>query len=398
MNILLANFAKMVNDSGGLAKVTCAFAKELYERGHQVTLVYADDKEGKFFFDVPDGVQCYNLHHYKDKHIIFPLRYKIKREVLRAFDQRVGRAVNNDFTEKYLLPNVKDILENIKPDVIICSQPAASKVMLSDIQTSIPVITMSHGDPEDYFHHYPVKELPSLELSAACQVLMPSFVKGITKRFPKEKVVVIGNVVPQHKKAVYLSKKKTIYKIISIGRLVRNHKRPHLLLQAFAKLAKDFPQWNVELWGAEDRAKYTKELKKIISDNNLEKRVFLKGTTNNVTAVLQQGDIFVFPSAYEGFGLTLAEAMSVGLPGIGYKNCVAVNEIIKDGENGFLVEPNSQESVVETMKRILQLSDDEVKHISIAATETGREFNEPDMAKRYLNRIRQVVREKGGNA
>ena len=32
MNILLANFAKMVNDSGGLAKVTCAFAKEMLPR------------------------------------------------------------------------------------------------------------------------------------------------------------------------------------------------------------------------------------------------------------------------------------------------------------------------------------------------------------------------------
>ena len=50
MNILLACFAKMVDDSGGLAKVTCAFAKEMYERGHRVTLVYSDDKEGKFFF------------------------------------------------------------------------------------------------------------------------------------------------------------------------------------------------------------------------------------------------------------------------------------------------------------------------------------------------------------
>lgn len=390
MNILLANFAKMVNDSGGLAKVTCAFAKEMYERGHQVTLVYADDKEGKFFFDVPAGVQCYNLHHYKDKHIIFPLRYKIKREVLRAFDQRVGRAVNNDFTEKYLLPNVKDILENIEPDVIICSQPAASKVMLSDIQTSIPVITMSHGDPEDYFHHYPVKELPSLGLSAACQVLMPSFVKGITKRFPKEKVVVIGNVVPQHEKAVDLSKKKTIYKIISIGRLVRNHKRPHLLLQAFAKLAKDFPQWNVELWGAEDRAKYTKELKKIISDNNLENRVFLKGTTNNVTAVLQQGDIFVFPSAYEGFGLTLAEAMSVGLPAIGYKNCVAVNEIIKDGKNGFLAE-DGVEALTEKMQQLM--SDQELRQrMGKAAHESMKQYAAENIWGKWEELIEEVVK------
>ena len=49
MNILLANFAKMVNDSGGLAKVTCAFAKEMYQRGYKVTLVYSDDKEGDVF-------------------------------------------------------------------------------------------------------------------------------------------------------------------------------------------------------------------------------------------------------------------------------------------------------------------------------------------------------------
>lgn len=338
MNILLANFAKMVNDSGGLAKVTCAFAKEMHERGHQVTLVYSDDKEGDFFFDVPDGVQCYNLHHYKDKHIIFPLRYKIKREILRAVDQRIGRAVNNEFTEKYLLSNVKDILANAKPDVIICSQPASSKVMLSDIKTDIPVITMSHGDPEDYFHNYPVKELPALGLSAACQVLMPSFVNAIKSRFPNARVEVIGNVVPQHDACVDLSIQKDIHKIIFIGRLNKNHKRPHLLLQAFAKLARSFPQWQVELWGAEDRKKYTNELKHIIKNNHLENQVFIKGITSNVTSVLQQGDIFVFPSAYEGFGLTLAEAMSVGLPGIGYKNCSAVNEIINNGVNGMLVD------------------------------------------------------------
>lgn len=338
MNILLANFAKMVNDSGGLAKVTCAFAKEMHERGHQVTLVYSDDREGDFFFDVPQKVQCYNLHHYNGKHIIFPLRYKIKREILRAVDQRIGRAVNNEFTEKYLLSNVKDILAHAKPDVIICSQPASSKVMLSDIKTSIPVITMSHGDPEDYFHNYPVKELPSLGLSAACQVLMPSFVNAIKSRFPNARVEVIGNVVPQHDACVDLSISKDVHKIIFIGRLNKNHKRPHLLLQAFAKLADDFPQWQVELWGAEDRKKYTNELQHIIKKNHLENQAFIKGITNNVTSVLLQGDIFAFPSAYEGFGLTLAEAMSVGLPGIGYKNCSAVNEIINNGVNGMLVD------------------------------------------------------------
>lgn len=373
MNILLANFAKMVNDSGGLAKVTCAFAKEMHERGHQVTLVYSDDKEGDFFFDVPEGVQCYNLHHYNGKHIIFPLRYKIKREILRAVDQRIGRAVNNEFTEKYLLPNVKDILANAKPDVIICSQPASSKVMLSDIKTDIPVITMSHGDPEDYFHNYPVKELPSLGLSAACQVLMPSFVNAIKSRFPNARVEVIGNVVPQHEVCVDLSIPKDVHKIIFIGRLNKNHKRPHLLLQAFAKLASSFPQWQVELWGAEDRKKYTDELQHIIRTNNLEDKAFIKGITNNVTSVLLQGDIFAFPSAYEGFGLTLAEAMSVGLPGIGYKNCSAVNEIIEDGVNGMLVDDGIDDL---TAKLQILMKDKEMRvRMGRAAHESMKQYS-----------------------
>ena len=63
----------------------------------------------------------------------------------------------------------------------------------------------------------------------------------------------------------------------------------------------------------------------------------MKGSTNDVPDVLRQGDIFAFPSAYEGFGLSLAEAMSMGLPAVGYKSCSAVNELIVDGKNGFCV-------------------------------------------------------------
>lgn len=74
----------------------------------------------------------------------------------------------------------------------------------------------------------------------------------------------------------------------------------------------------------------------MIAQNGLGDRVFLKGTTRNMADVLVNGALFVFPSEYEGFGLTLAEAMSMGLYAIGYKNCAAVNELILDGENGLL--------------------------------------------------------------
>lgn len=349
MNILLANLTKMVGDSGGMAKVTCAFAHEMKVRGHRVSLVYSDVQTGDFYYPLDKDIPAYDIRHYKGKSISYPWYLKVKREFYRTFDKQKARTVNDEFAASFLLDHLKDVLQTVQPDVIVSFQPAASKMLLCDLQTKIPVITMSHGDPEDYFHTYPKEEIPALEKSAVCQVLLPSFEKHLKDHLPNVKTVVIGNAIPQYDVQADLSAQKDTYKILFVGRLSKNHKRPHLLIEAFAGLADEFPNWNVELWGAEDGKAYYKELQLLIKKHHLENRVFLKGPTNDVSSVLQQGDIFAFPSAYEGFGLALGEAMSMGLPAVGYKSCSAVNELIKDGENGYLCEDR-----IEPLKIALQ--------------------------------------------
>ena len=336
MRILLANLTKMVDDTGGLAKVTASFANEMHRRGHSVSLVYSDVRTGNFYYPVDMAVETYDLCHYEGKSKSIPLWYKLKRELLRSVDTRKARAVNNDFTKNYLLDNLKSVLNRTKPDVIVSFQPAASKALLIDLKVTIPVITMSHGDPEDYFHIYPVEEIPAIEQSKINQVLLPSFATHITNHLPNAKTIVIGNAIPRYEQEADLLYKKENYKIIFVARLDKNHKRPHILIEAFAPLAKQYPNWTVEIWGAEDRKIYKKELEYLIASNHLEKQVHLMGTTTDVPSVLQQGDIFAFPSAYEGFGMSLGEAMSMGLPVIGYKSCPAVNELIINGKTGIL--------------------------------------------------------------
>ncbi|MGM9568778.1 MAG: glycosyltransferase [Phascolarctobacterium sp.] len=343
MKILMANFTKMVNDSGGLAKVTCAFSNEMIKRGHEVSLMYSDEKTGDFFFPVDERLKCYNLKQNADGSIIkFPLYLKAYREILRAFDKRTARTVNSDFDEKHLLGNIKRYLEIIKPDIIITYQTAASKLLLCDLDIKIPVITMNHGDPEDYFHFYPVKELPSMEKSAICQVLIHSYERHITDRMPNVRTITIGNAIPQFDFSADLAAEKEQYKIIFVGRLAKAHKRPHLLIDAFSTLAAKYPNWIVELWGAVDSKTYYKELQMSIKSKNLSDRVFLKGSTNDVPSKLREADILAFPSAYEGFSLALGEGMSAGLPAVGYKNCPSVNEVIIDGENGFLCDDGAE--------------------------------------------------------
>lgn len=337
MKILLANFTKMVNDNGGLAKVTSSFANEMTKRGHNVSILYSDEKQGEFFYAINEQVHCYNLKESADgSRIKFPLYLKAFRELLRVIGKRPARTVNSWFEEQYLLDNVRYYLNIINPDIIVTYQPAASKLILCDAKINIPVITMSHGDPEDYFYIYPKKEIPALEKSAVCQVLIPSYGRHLTNHLPNVNVKVIGNAIPQFDFSADLAAEKNIYKIIFVGRLAKNHKRPHLLIQAFIKLADKYPNWIVEIWGAKDRAAYYKELEYMIKSANLQSRILLKGSTTKVPEKLRQADILAFPSAYEGFSLALGEGMSAGLPAVGYKNCLSVNEVIIDGKTGLL--------------------------------------------------------------
>lgn len=352
MNILLANLTKMVGDSGGMAKVTCAFAHEMKKRGHRVSLVYSDVQTGDFYYPLDDGIPAYDIRHYKGKSISYPWYLKVKREFYRTFNKQKARTVNNDFAASFLLENLKDVLQTVQPDVIVSFQPAASKMLLCDLQTKIPVVTMSHGDPEDYFHTYPKEELPALEKSAVCQVLLPSFEKHLKDHLPNVETVVIGNAIPQYEVQADLAAEKETYKILFVGRLSKNHKRPHLLIEAFAGLADEFPNWNVELWGAEDGKAYYKELQLLIRKHHLENRVFLKGATNKVPEVLQQGDIFAFPSAYEGFSLALGEAMSMGLPSVAYYNCESVRGMIENEKTGLLCQ-DGVEAFQESLKKLM---------------------------------------------
>lgn len=360
MRILLANLTRMVNDTGGLAKVTSTFANEMKRRGHEVSLVYSDVQSGEFHFPIDKGIEVYDLCHYEGKNYSMPFWYKVKREILRTVDKRKARGINNEFIKNYLLGHLKSVLNKVNPNVIVSFQPASSKALLLELETKIPLITMSHGDPEDYFNTYPLEEVEAIEKCTINQVLLPSFEKHIKNHLPEAKTIVIGNAIPQYKEQVNLSIKKDRYKIIFLARLNKNHKRPHLLIEAFAPLASKYPNWDIELWGQEDRKIYKKELDMLISKFNLTDRILFKGVTTDVPSVLIKGDIFALPSAYEGFSLSLGEAMSIGLPAIGYASSPSVNEIIVNNKTGLLCE-DGVAPLSEALEQLMKNQDLRVK-------------------------------------
>lgn len=182
--------------------------------------------------------------------------------------------------------------------------------------------------------------------------------------------VCIGNLVPQYEEVCRCTKEKVI---IHVGRLDKIQKRQHLLVEAFGKIAKRYPDWKVKFYGGDSNPKsYQSELQELICKHNLEKQVLLMGKSNKIDKELSKASIFAFPSAYEGFGLALTEAMSCGLPAVGFKNCPAVNELIIDGKSGVLCE-ESVDAFSEALEFMIE-NNDLCVQMGINAKEDMRQY------------------------
>lgn len=76
-----------------------------------------------------------------------------------------------------------------------------------------------------------------------------------------------------------------------------------------------------------------------------------------VHEVFPQADMFLLPTQAEGsFAFTLFEAMSMGIPAI-TTNLWAMPEIIEQGQNGFLIAPNSLEELISSMRLVASQSE-----------------------------------------
>ena len=158
---------------------------------------------------------------------------------------------------------------------------------------------------------------------------MPSFVSAV-RTYYSGQISVIGNTVL--KNDIQTARQNII---IYVGR-VEPSKRQHLLIEAFAQIHLKYPDWKVHFWGEINVPDYYQKCISLIRQYNLKECVLFKGRTQQMSQKLAKASICAFPSAAEGFGLALAESMSAGLPSVGFRESIGVNELIHHNHNGLL--------------------------------------------------------------
>ena len=167
-------------------------------------------------------------------------------------------------------------------------------------------------------------------------------------------------------------------RVIAVGRYVYQ-KGFDLLLQAWAKIEKQFPDWELAIYGMGDRSPYENLAKQLGVDMN---RCHLNGSTQNIRKEYLESSLFVFSSRFEGFGMVLIEAMACGLPVVSFDCPCGPKDIVCHDEDGLLVPSGDIAKLADAMECILY--DENMRsRYALAAAKNVQRFFLPEVAKRW---------------
>ena len=176
------------------------------------------------------------------------------------------------------------------------------------------------------------------------------------------------------------------------GRLSRN-KGLLPLLQVWQQVAPRYPHAHLILVGSGDRSfdGCESELREYADRNGLAARVTFTGQVDNVADYLRASDLFVLSSRSEGFGLSLAEAMAVGLPCISTAVGIAP-ELMPTRASGWLVAVDDVQALRAAIEEALESPASWPAIGAAARRAVMSQFDLDEVTTRYVELFRRLVR------
>lgn len=326
----------------GVERVISDKVNWLSERGYDVTLVTYEQGNHPFSFKLNNSVRCFDLNTRFFELSHFSL-------IRRLFHYFVLRC---QFKKRF-----KSIVADVSPDVIIVTTYSIQlfKAVL-EVKNTSKLLIESHValnkiKHSEAFHNnivmlWCVNQYVNFLLN---KVKLFDGVIALTNgdaeswRLLIDKVSVIPNPITCFPNSV--ANVNEIHRIICVGRL-HEQKGFDLLIRAFSLISDKSSDWKIDIYGEGSEKQYLLDLIKVC---NLDEKITINPTTGNIFNEYMNSGFLVLSSRYEGFGLVLVEAMSCGLPCVSMDCQYGPNEIIRNGENGFLVEDGNVNMLADKM-------------------------------------------------
>lgn len=312
---------------GGAERVMANLADHLSGRGYRVVLV--------------------TTHKAAEE---YPVSAKVCRLISEPGDEELKRGRIGNFIARF--QKLRNIWKKESPDVIL-SFIGKNNIMaiLTSVGLNIPVAVSVRGEPGEEYYSKGLRLLAKGLFGIASGVILQT--RESLSFFPdsvRKKAVILKNPINPlfFRERFEGEREKTI---VAVGRIDEN-KNHQLLIRAFARIADEFPDYHLIIYGEGEKRK---ELQGLTKDLNLEDRISLPGGIADVATKIYKTRVFVLSSDTEGMPNTLVEAMVLGLTVISTDcPCGGPAELIKHRVNGLLTPVGDEKALTENLRFVLE--------------------------------------------
>lgn len=344
---------KLAGLTGGAERILCEVASAMAARGMTVTVLTYDSRAGDPAYPL-DGVTQHNL---------FPAPRATSKGTAKP--RRLEGAVKT-IPNIWPLPQIKWALTyapfitrlnrafaQIQPDVVVGFMPTGIMAAAEAAHPlGIPVIASTHNLPEQDFGDggrwdanpvYRKRRLAALHKTNHILVLQQAFADWFGTALA-DRISVMPNPVAPATMPLEDARKKLV---LGVGRLTPI-KRYDLLIAGFAQISPRHPDWRLAIYGdGPERAALAAQ----ITTLGMDDKITLAGTTPQIMDVYANAAILCHPASFEGFGLSVAEALAHGLPVIADATCPGVNTLVKHEKTGLLID--AQHDTAAALERLI---------------------------------------------
>lgn len=363
----------------GVAVFSKNLATGLKKRGHQV-MVLAPSISGKFSVEKDPNynftivrLKSTRMYLYPDQIEKIPNDKKVLGIKMPQLLYKNGLHVSyNPYSD------IRRVLDDFKPDIIHnqTSGPLALAIFRYAKKRNIPIVMTDHTYPDNLTQQVKLPKFAKKPINAAMNAYFMSFLRrseyatlptkqAITDLLPKNHhsfkvpIEALSNGIDlshftKGPASEEIYKKYAIPKnvpiILYVGR-IDPEKSLDILVNSFKKLIKEAPKAHLVMVG-DGTAR--EKLEKMIKRKKLGSQTHFIGRVigDDLSQIYRTGTVFVITSKTETQSIVLMEAMASGLPAIAV-NAGAVTELVKDGENGFIFEPDDTAGIASGINTII---------------------------------------------
>ena len=356
-------FYRIGGAGGGAERMVCQLASALAKRGFDVHLITWDVEDAKSFYLIDPEVQWTKLG-FAPGRMDKLRRIRALHAMFRRHDIKVlvGFVMSGDRTVF-----------------------AAAKL------AGVKLVAAERNAPEMYRYRCgPLQRWATfrmLGLADRIAVQMATYAAGYPQ-YLHRRIVTIPNPVPIACQDARPDAADATggFTVLTVSRLDPVQKRIGCLVGAFSLVAQRFPGWHLRIIGdgLEEAA-----LHRRITECGLTGRVRIEPSTPEVFDAYSQSHLFAIPSRWEGFPNALAEAMSHGLPAVGFAQAAGVAELIGPG-GGWLAEGLDDEAALAVALASAMADGQERLLRGRSATQQMRQFTPDRQFDRWADLIRSL--------